>query len=141
MAYTRAEIVNNIRNIEKVIQSYQISIKKLNNEISELTSLKLKMQSYQKDFSHRESNRKNKVINNFGKEFNFKFTSTYIKAMRNIMAGSDYRRAYNSISAAISRIDKQIAQLRAEISNYNNQIKYKRNQIVQWKEQLKYAKS
>lgn len=140
MAYTRAEINNKIRYYENLIQQYQNSANKSNTQISELISLKSKMQSYQRDFSNRETNRKNKVVNGFGGKFNFKFISSYVSGMKNLIAGSDYRRAYNSISSGISRVEKQISQLRSDAMNYNNKIRSCRNNITYWRNQLKYAK-
>lgn len=140
MAYTRAEINKKIRYYENLIQQYQNSINKLNTQIGELTSLKSKMQSYQRDFSNRETNRKSKVVNGFCSKFNFKFISSYISGMKNLIAGSDYRRAYNSISSGISRVEKQISQLRSDVTNYNNKIKSCKNNITYWRNRLKYAK-
>lgn len=141
MAYTRAEIKKNISYNENLIRSYQNSVNKLNTQINELTTLKSKMQSYQRDFSNRESNRKRKVGNIFGTKLSFKFLSAYIKGMKNLIAGAEYRKAYNSISSGIKKVDGKVSTLRTEKTKYERQITYRKGRVKYWKNQLRYAKN
>ena len=140
MAYTRAEIKNNIRYNEDLINTYQKSVSKLKKQISELKSLKSKMQSYQKDFSNRESKRKSKVINGFGNKKSFRFVSAYINGMKKLITGSEYKKAYNSISSGIKKVDKEISHLRSDVSEYEDKINYRKKRVSYWYDQLKNVK-
>lgn len=139
MAYSLEYIYRNIRYHENLIQSYKYTISELNGQIDELITLKGKLQSYQQDFSTRESNRKNRLLNRFSSNMNFKFLSAYINGMRNLVSGSEYRKAYNGISSGIARVNTQISQLRGDVEDYNNKIRYSNKQISFWKRQIKYA--
>lgn len=140
LAYTRAEIKNNIRYNEDLINTYQKSVSKLKKQISELKSLKSKMQSYQKDFSNRESKRKSKVINGFGNKKSFRFVSAYINGMKKLITGSEYKKAYNSISSGIKKVDKEISHLRSDVSEYEDKINYRKKRVSYWYDQLKNVK-
>lgn len=136
---TRAQVNSNIRYNENLIRSYQKSVQSLNSQIEELSALKRKIQGYQSEFSSRERNRKNRLSNNFSGKFNLKFVMSYVTGMISLLSGSEYRNAYNGLSEAIHRIDKQIAGLRREVNSYNGQISYRRQRIDYWKRQLRYA--
>ena len=139
MAYNLEYIYRNIRYHENLIRSYKNTINELNGQINELITLKGKLQSYQRDFSARESNRKNRLVNRFGSNMNFRFLSSYISGMRNLISGSEYRKAYNGISSGITRVNTQISQLRGDVKDYNDKIRYSNKQISFWKRQIKYA--
>ncbi len=141
MAYTRAEILNSIRYNEEIIRSYQDSIKRLSEQISELSLLKSKIQSYQSDFRNKEANRKNRAMSNFDKGFNYNFIKSYLKGMQNLVGGSEYRRAYNSMTEGIHKVDTQIAQIHSNINDYNNRIRKLNNYNSQWRQLLKYAQN
>ena len=141
MTYTREEIIKNIRYNENLIKSYQNSVNRINSQIHELTSLKSKMQSYQVDFSNRENIRRNRVVNGFGGYISCKFISSYVNGMKNLIAGSDYRRAYNSISSGIRKVENKIIELRGINEDYKSRIGYCRNRIAFWNSQLKVAES
>lgn len=136
---TKAQVNSNIRYNENLIRTYQRSVQSLNSQIEELNMLKRKIQGYQSEFSSRERNRKNKLSNNFSGRFNLKFVISYVKGMIGLLTGSEYRNAYNGLSEAIHRIDKQIDSLRREVNSYNGQISYRRKRIDYWKRQLRYA--
>lgn len=136
MAYTITEVKNNIKYNEDLIKSYQSSIKELKEQISELTVLKGKLQSFQKDFSNREANRKKKIAKGFA-GLNFKFLTAYIKGMSNLISGSEYKKAYNGLSEAIRKVDKKIISIREEINDCNKKIEYNRIRVRHWENQLK----
>lgn len=137
---TRAEINNNIRYNENLISSYQKSIRTLNSQIQELSSLKQKFQFFQNDFRSREDSRATHLVNNLADKLYLRFVSSYVIGMQGIMMGSEYRRAYNGLTEAIQKIDRKINQLRNEANSYESKIAYRKNRNTYWKKQLKYAK-
>lgn len=136
----RNEIKGNIRYNEDLVRSYQKSIQILDSKINELVSLKSKIQSCQRDFSYRERDRKNHLINGFSGRFYFKSITSYTSGMSNLLEGYDYRRAYNGLSEAIKRIDTEIGQLRWQRDVQNEKLLYRRKRIVYWRQQLRYAR-
>lgn len=136
---TRAKVNSNIRYNENLIRSYQKSIQSLNTQIDELNALKRKIQGYQSEFSSRERNRRNRLSNQFTGKFNLRFVISYVTGMLQLFSGSEYRKAYNGLSEAIHRIDRQISCLRNEVNSYNSQIAYRRKRNDYWRRQLRYA--
>lgn len=136
---TRGEINSNIRYNENLVRSYQRTIQNLNDQIRELNTLKLNIQSYQREFANKERNRKNRLLQG-AVGVNFKFVDSYVTAMINLMTGIEYQRAYNGLTEAVQRIDGELRRLSGEIITNNKQLLYRRNRITYWKNQRKYVK-
>lgn len=130
-------INNNISSSEESIRLCQRSIKDLNSQIEELVLIKRKIQSYQQDFANNEKRRMSRLANESMEKNNLKCMTMYISGMKAFLGGTDYKSAYNGLTSALERINRQISQLNKEIEGYNRQITVQKSKIIQYRNQLR----
>ena len=88
---------------------------KLQTELSELQALKSKFQKLQNDFASRQRKRVSGFNQNTIQLLSVRFILSYISGMKNLLSGAEYRSAYNGLSAAIDKINKQIQAKQREL--------------------------
>jgi DNA repair exonuclease SbcCD ATPase subunit len=136
---TVAEVQGHINYNENLVAQYRNIISQLETQLRELESLRSKFQVLQNSFGNRQSNRKRKLSSVSSTKVNVKMIPIYVSAMNGLLTGSEYRSAYNGLSAAQERINSQINSIRREISDNIANLNASQSSVYYWRDQLKYA--
>ncbi len=195
LAMTKQEVNYNIKYNENLVRQYTNEISSLNSKINncnsqisnyrnqfsqlqkklnealkeaqELEQLLKKYKNLLDNFIKKQTARKNALLKNSAIKPSVKFISSYFKGMNDLLLGSEYKKVYNGLNDAISKINSKlksvrntidslnqelrntnnridslnnsVSSYRSQINSTNTQLTYRRQRITYWKNQLKYA--
>ena len=111
------------RNMNARISDCASRINKLEGQIGDLNQLRNKYQTLQTDFSKRHADRVRLFNANFSRRFNVDFINAYIAGMKDLLSGSEYRKAYDGLTTARNIIQKKRDGLQKETDSLHWEIK------------------
>lgn len=134
---TEAEIRQNIRYNENLIDQYMADRSNYQREIEELEALKSKYTNLQNDFGNRQQYRRGKLTNFLHTGLQNSIITKYYNGMNELLNGAEFNNAYNGINDAKYKIDQKINEIVQRVYQCDSDITYRRNRRDYWKAQLR----
>lgn len=166
---TKQEVQAKIKQYERQISQYQSEIRNLNNRISacnneirrfeneivllnnqksiadgelgELVRLKGKLEILQTNFASRQQKRLSGFNKGTGVLSGVKFITTYMSGMRELLSGKEYTGAYNGLSEAIEKVNKQIKEKKAQQERIQNDLNTNKRKVDSRKSEINSARA
>lgn len=135
---TKYEIRRKISYNESQIRNCQAKINGLEGQISELESLRGKVERLASNFTSRQTARRTNLSRvETVACLNQKLVASYVSGMNNMLNNSEYNSACSGLSTASDRINNQIRNLRNQVQDNVNSINLYRSRINYWNDQLR----
>lgn len=133
---TPEEINSAIAQVKSDIAAKEASISAAQSNIEQLELLKEYCSSYQTDFEECKDFRRTKLDEFIAIQEQPNPISTYEVALDDLLDGTDYENAYDSMSSAISAISQEISNQQQLVNDYNYNLAGLKSSLQYWEGKL-----